>query len=50
MSDNRTTIRNIEPKMLHEARRVCRWSGWTMGALMSAALADYLRDIPIDRA
>jgi hypothetical protein len=45
MNPKRMTFRNVDPDVVARARKVSRWSGWSMGAILNAALIDYLSDI-----
>jgi hypothetical protein len=50
MNPKRMTFRNVDPAVVAHARKVSRWSGWSMGAILNAALIDYLSDIKLDQA
>jgi hypothetical protein len=49
MKDNRTTIRNIQPDILAEAREIVRANRHeTMGSFVTDALAIYIEMLPLD--
>lgn len=48
MKDNRTTIRNIQPDILAEAREIVRANRHeTMGSFVTDALATYIDLLPV---
>lgn len=49
MTNNRITIRNIDPKVLQEARQIVRDSvDVTMGSFIAVAIAHYIKTLPFE--
>ena len=47
MNENRTTIREIDPEILEEARQIVRDNcGLTMGKFVTEALTHYIESLP----